>query len=152
MSFTYTSNPATVPLDAVRFLVGDTDSTRAELQDSEVTFAISLSSVPALAAAQLADALAAKYSAQVDKQIGDLKITLSQKAAQFKQLAQSLRANAWRSPALLIASAPYAGGLKIQEKLDQLADTDATHPSFRRGMNDYVTDTSSSQSIVSPIP
>lgn len=40
MSFTYSGNPADSPLDAARFLIGDTDENAPIMQDEEISYII----------------------------------------------------------------------------------------------------------------
>ena len=62
MAWTYTDNPASVPRDKVRFLLGDTDAREPLCSDAEVALALSEEASDAYrAAAYLADRLAARF-------------------------------------------------------------------------------------------
>lgn len=76
------------PLDQVRFLLGDTDTSDAMLSDQEITALLGLYSSTAEAAAQGARSLSARYARQVDREVGDLKVMFSQRAKHFADLAE----------------------------------------------------------------
>lgn len=101
MSWTYSGDPATNDKDKVRFLIGDTDQTDQLLQDEEITYLLSETPNVLLVASRAAKAIAAKFSRQADKAVGDLRISLSQKAQAYMALAADLekRAESVSAPA-----------------------------------------------------
>jgi hypothetical protein len=119
---TYSGNPATSPLDEVRFLVGDTGPV-FDLNNAEINYQFYIvygfpfppGTPPAqgnfLPAAYCADAIAALYRKMVDKTVGDLSISYSQMAKNFNDLAVRLR-----SRATLAGVPTYFGGLSRQQK------------------------------------
>lgn len=132
MAFTYTSDPENSKRDAVRLLTGDTDSTDALLQDSEVDYFLSLYSdtvYPAAAAA--CDAISSKYARQADTTNGRLSIRASQRSYAYAQKAKELRRDT------LLGAEVFAGGLTISGKNTLDDDSDAVQPAFSVGMDDY---------------
>lgn len=120
MAWTYSGNPATSLRDQVRFLIGDTDPDDPLLQDEEIDWLLAQSNQNVLAAAaEACQAISARYSRQADRQVGDLRIALSQKAEAYAKRAQEFRAK------LPIATGtPFAGGINKQ-------------PYFRLGLHNY---------------
>ena len=132
MAFTYTSDPENSKRDAVRLLTGDTVSTDALLQDSEVEYFLSLyddAVYPAAAAA--CDAISSKYARQADTTNGRLSVKASQRSEAYAKKAKDLRRDT------LLGAEVFAGGLTISGKDDLNADTDAVQPAFSVGMDDY---------------
>lgn len=101
----------------------------AELSDESITAILAIESDARVAAAICAESLAGRYSSLVDKKIGDLSISYSQRAKQWKELAASLRTSA-RSALF----EPWAGGLSEGDKAARRADTDLVQPAFRRDL------------------
>lgn len=130
MTWSYSGDPASSDKDAARFHAGDTETTDQLATDEEFNFALLDQPDPRLAAAVVLEALAARFSRQADKRVGQISEQLSQRAEAFAARAKDLRRLA-SSKAL-----PVFGGLSISEKdsLDQ--DTDAVQPSFRIGQFD----------------
>ena len=95
MAFTYV-DPTSGDRDKVRFLIQDTDSTDAHLQDAEITYLITVWGNVYKAAAYAAEIIAAKYSHKTNysRSIGDLSISESyaESATQFRELARSINA------------------------------------------------------------
>lgn len=97
MAWTYTGLPATVPVDTVRFHIGDVVQTPTSLQDAEVTYLISeAGGDPLLAAANAADLWAGRFAglSASSKSVGDLSISQDHAgaAARLYDLARRLRA------------------------------------------------------------
>lgn len=136
MTWTYDGAPGTgstaAERDAVRFLVGDTDSSDPLVTDEEIGYALDTEGGINPAAAVAARAIAAKFSRQADKEVGDLSIKLSQKAAAYTTLAKKLTAQS----AIKLA-VPFAGGISIASKKTFETNTDRVEPSFYRDMHDY---------------
>lgn len=123
---TYSGNPASSPLDEVRFLIGDTNTAAFQLADGEINYNIALVSGSApppnknfLAASYCAEAIAGQYAKMVDKAVGDLHISYSQLAKQYQGLSLRLRSRA------ALASVPvYFGGLSKADKAANDANPD----------------------------
>lgn len=128
MAWTYTDSPSTVPRDAVRWLVGDTNTADQQVTDAEVDFALDSSSSSGQAAAMVARALAAKYARQADKSVGDLSISASQRSKAYRDLADALESGA----AVAAVPIPLAGGISIDDKRTAEVDTDRVRPAFSK--------------------
>jgi hypothetical protein len=134
MAFTYV-DPNSSDRDKVRFLIQDTDSTDAHLQDAEIAYLLSVWTNVYAAAAYAAEAIAAKYAHKTNysRSIGDLSISESYatSAAEFRELAKTLKAqelDVFPPSVKINASAIMA----TADKLVQTYKTD-----FYTGMHDY---------------
>lgn len=124
--WTYSAAPGSSPIDAVRFLVGDTDPDDKQMDDCEIEFLLDQNGGPLNAAICAALGLAAIYSREVtDRNQGD-RGSLSQ---HYIDLASELQKKRARR-----AVAAYAGGLSHAEKGAQEANTDRVAPEFTRDM------------------
>lgn len=100
-TWSYTGDPSARPLDTVRFLAGDTNSSSQQITDEEIAFLLSESNDDTyLAAASVCDAMASKVAAKVDysRSVGDLSLS-TQYGAQMNTLlkrAENLRKQASR--------------------------------------------------------
>ena len=87
---TYSGDPASSDLDAVRFLVGDTDQSGFVLSDPEIEFLITTEGAIYPAAAQAALTMAASFGRKADKSVGDLSIRYSDRREHYLELANKL--------------------------------------------------------------
>lgn len=94
MAWTYSGDPSQSDLDMVRWLVGDTDKTDQLALDEEIDAALDRYGSPDRAAAHIARGIAAKFARLFDKAAGDVRKSLSQKAENYKNLADELDASA----------------------------------------------------------
>lgn len=97
MAWTYTGAPGTVPVDTVRFHIGDVTQTPNSLTDEEITYLISeASGDPLLAAASAADLWAGRFAglSASSKSVGDLTIAQDHAgaAARLYDVGRRLRA------------------------------------------------------------
>lgn len=124
-----------VDTDLVRLLVGDSDPDNQLLTDDQVTLITAQFNSSSLAAAACADALAAKFSRSVTFAVEGLSIQNSQKAANYRALAQRLRSQA----VLTDDGALGASVLGISKsEMDVVDDNlDRTPSRFKVGMSDY---------------
>ena len=95
MTWTYTNNPTESRRDALRLAVGDTIENDPRLSDEEVEHFLGLypDSLD-LAAAQAAEAIAARYSSMAVSYVGDLDNSPHLKAEYYLKLARQLRSRA----------------------------------------------------------
>lgn len=128
MSWSYSGNPASSDLDAVRFLIGDTNTADQQLSNEEIQFLIDQEGNVYRAAAKACLSISAKFARFVDKSVGDLQISYSQRQAAYASLAQSLTNQAATRSAI-----PYAGGISLADKHATEDNTDRTPPAFYRG-------------------
>ncbi len=104
MAWTYGGDPSANNRDAIRFLIGDTDTSNQLLQDAEITFLFNQwNSNVYLAAAHACDALYSKFAGKSDysRSVGDLSIStqFGQQADRYRALsAQLLAQNASATP------------------------------------------------------
>lgn len=133
MSWTYDSSQlAASAMMQVRFLMGDTTPTDQQVQDEEITFALSQRPSIYGAAAIVCRSLASKLSRQADVVDKDLRTMLSARAK-----AYAARAIEYDNKASVLGGGrPYAGGLSISDKIRNEQDTDRMQPQFNIGMED----------------
>ena len=129
---TYTGDPSSSANDRVRFEVGDTDCTNAQLSDEEIKVLVDEGGSTLVAAAKAADTLAAKYAGRVDESIGGTSKSWSQRFEHYRALADRLRRRAGQAASPVAAVAPYAGGLSDDEKSEDRIDTDLIPPVFAK--------------------
>ena len=93
MANSYSGDPAASAADAVRFQLGDTDTTAGQynFEDEEVAYALSLyQSNVLIAAAYLARVLATRYADKRDRNIGPLSISYQQQYQRWTETADRL--------------------------------------------------------------
>lgn len=140
---TWTYNAASLSasdLYKVRLAIGDTDSTRQQLQDEEIQFVLDTETIVTLAAAACCDMLAAKYGFQVNTENSELRVSAAARHKHYLELADRLRRFPGDIPGgtgggTYEASA-YAGGTSVAAKEDLEADTDLVPSSFSVGQDD----------------
>jgi hypothetical protein len=140
MSWSYSGNPSTSDKDAVRYLSGDTDTTDQLATDEEILWVLTQYPDVYTAAAIVCESIAAKLGTQVDKSIGSLSVSASQRAAAFRKQATTLRLNSNASAEV------FVGGLSISAKQTLNEDTDAVQPSFRFNQDDNYRSTNERES------
>jgi hypothetical protein len=135
MAWTYSGDPSSSTRDAVRFLIGDTDTTDQLLQDEEIDYILSLRTNVHLAAAECAGAISAKFSRYASKSVGDLRISYGDRKRQYDELVRQLRRRA------NLAVAPVCTSISVSDKEGNEEDTDLVKPAIKIGMHDnkYVT-------------
>tara|TARA_R110000782_G_scaffold10038_1_gene31595 strand:+ start:115 stop:570 length:456 start_codon:yes stop_codon:yes gene_type:complete len=118
-------------LNVVRLLVGDTNTVDQQVQDEEVTFALSENGNNVYySGAWTSRAIASKYSRQVTTELsGALKAQYSDLAKQYKVLADSLEYQGKTSGA---AVGILAGGITESGIKAVREDTNRIEGSFRR--------------------
>lgn len=96
MTWTYNGDPVNSDRDWVRWKTGLTDSSRELVTDEEIEAELSDQSNRWYAAAEVADAVAALFSRDVDFDYDDIAEDASQAQEQYRNLADDLRARAER--------------------------------------------------------
>lgn len=134
MAWSYSGNPSSSSRDSVRFLSGDTNSQDPQLQDSEVDFLVSTYGNIFKAAAYACKDIAAKYARLVDKAVGDLRISYSQRQRSYDELSKDLLRQSANRSAL-----PQAGGISVADKKNNELDPDTVQPSFTKHQFQYPT-------------
>jgi len=118
-------------LNSVRLLVGDTDTNDQQVQNEEITFALSETGDNIYsAAAWVARTIASQYSRRVSTQLdGALSADYSDLAEQYYKLAEDLEYRGKTNGAVLGVA---AGGLTISDIQAVRANTNRVEGSFRR--------------------
>ena len=118
-------------LNSVRLLVGDTDTTDQQVQNEEITFALTETGNNIYAAASwVARTIASQYSRRVNTTLdGALSADYTDLAAQYFKLAEDLEYRGKTNGAVLGVA---AGGLTISDINAVRANTNRVEGSFRR--------------------
>lgn len=135
MTWTYGGAPGTTTAatrrDAVRLLVGDTDTTDQQITDEEIAFGLSQASDDIYnASALLCRALAGKYARLVDTSVESVSSSYSQRAKQYAELAVRLTKEGKKLGSVGMG-VPVAGGMSISEMEGVESDTDRVPSAFR---------------------
>ena len=144
MTWTYSGNPSASALDAIRFLIGDTDTNDPLISNEEIAWVNSEASGSSSGTTALYDAayrsclfVASKLARLADKSIGDLQVSMSQKAQGYLRQSQELKALAQRHGGV---PTPYAGGISISDKDIDEDNSDSVRPYFSTGQFSNVDD------------
>lgn len=131
MTWTYSGNPSSSSRDAIRFLIGDTDTTDQLLSNEEIDYIISVQGASNRAASEAARAVAAKYARLMSRSIGGLSADFSAKYRQYLELANSLLTTEETHPV-----SPYISGYNRPAK-DAIEDNPDRESTFsRKGIMD----------------
>lgn len=100
MTWSYTGDPADSTKDAVRFLIGDTDTSDQLLTDEEIDYTVDSSGSLYQAAHDSAYAIASTFARMASsKSVGDMSLSYSDRAASYYQVAdRMLQLQAKRQP------------------------------------------------------
>jgi len=147
MTWTYslsllTTSGVTSQMHRVRLLIGDTDSSRQQLQDEEIYFTLSQQTATNYAAADCADLLSAKYAFQVNTENSELRISAAARHKHYADLAKRLRsAGPGETPsgvgAGVVVAEPFAGGISVTQNENTASDSDNVLPPFAVGQDDF---------------
>jgi len=129
-TWNYSGDPGASSKDAVRFLIGDTDSRDQLISDQEIDYLVSAVGTTNEAAAQACEAISVG-GRLVDKEVDDLVIKGRQRAEQYRDLAKALRNRRVGS-----RLGVYAGGISIADGRARDIDQDRPSPAFDRGQFD----------------
>lgn len=137
MTWSYSGDPSTTPMDCVRFLTGDTLRNDQQRQNEEIDWTLTETGDNVyLAGALVCDSLASQYARDSDKSSDDLREQLSQRSRAYAARAAELRERAAAGTSGIALAVPHAGGIS-QARIDAAADdTDYPAPAFRPGMFD----------------
>lgn len=138
MAWTYGANPASSTLDAVRLLIGDTDTNDQQLQDGEIQWNLSKYSNNVYAAAVAsARQVAARYARMMDSDIESVSVKASVLYKNYADLANKIAAegtstgNGTNNPIGV-----YVGGVTISDVEATDAESDRLPPAFVDGQFD----------------
>ena len=134
---TYSGNPASSDRNRIRFLLGDTSGgvatspTTEFLTDAEIDGVLTLQTNVLLAAADCAEAIAAKKALLIiDHSVLSTSVSLGGSTDAWLRLAERLRAQASRRCTILV------GGRTFDQKANLDEDSTLIQPMFKRGMDD----------------
>lgn len=130
MTWSYSGDPASGDVDAVRFEIPDTDESVELVSDEEIEYALTEESGVIGAAARCCEIVARKFAQQADVATGDVKLTYSKQAENLALRAKELREQA------VGTHAPYSGSQSISRKEALAEDGDLVPPKFTRGQFD----------------
>jgi hypothetical protein len=138
MTWTYDGTPGTATAagrrDAVRMLVGDTDTTDQQSTDEEIAFALDQASNGVYgASAIVARSLAGQYARRVDTTFGSVSSANSQRSKSYLDLATRYEREALTKDGSGLG-APSAGGISISAMDSVEDDSDRVEPAFKRDM------------------
>lgn len=131
MTWSYSGNPSSSTGDAVRFLVGDTDTTDQLISNEEIAFFVAEFNNARRSASEAARAIAAKYARLMSRSIGGLSADFSAKYRQYLELADNLLSKEEMKPVALFIS----GYTKSQKEIVEL-DDDRESTFSRKGIMD----------------
>ena len=133
-TYTYSGDPASSTKDAVRFYIGDVDTSRPLLSDEEIAFLLLGTNpvdTPTQAAIQALRILSTKFAREADVTVGEISKSFSQISKAFAE-----RADALEEQLALQYAIPYFGGTSRSAKQALDADGDGVGPMFRIGQFD----------------
>lgn len=134
MTWTYSGNPADSDRDKVRFLVFDTDTNEQLLSNEEIAWLLSEQTNVYLAAANAAEAIAAKFAKDITRSAVGLSANVGNRAQFYLELAEKLRNQVGTTNK---RGEVFAGGLTISGKDSLDSDSDAIQPGFKIGEFDW---------------
>lgn len=134
MTWTY-SNPAASDKDAVRFLVGDTDTSDQLVSNEEIEYTLEEFPDTYLAAASVAESIASKFAREVTHSADGLSYSGDQLSKHYTDMAERLRHLAKRRRRGGVV--PYAGGISWREREKDDQDGDLIKTSFSSHMHDH---------------
>lgn len=133
MTWSYSPALATAK-DRVRFKVGDTDTTDQLISDEEVAGVLSVQANEALAAAQLAEAIAGRFSRKAAFSNGSLSMQADQQAKAYMELAARLRSQASQDAIHQVGI--LVGGRTIAGRVALATDPSVVQPAFALDQDD----------------
>lgn len=132
MTWTYTNDPVNVPRDAVRLLVGDTDTNDQKLTDEAIVFFLTQAGDDTyLAAALSARSIAASFAVEVDTKFESVSSDYSQLAENYYKLATRLEAQSKKFGSRGLGL-PAAGGLTYSDIRANDLNDDRVQPKFKQ--------------------
>ncbi len=131
MAWTYSGDPANSQRDAVRFLIGDTDTNDQLLNDAEIEYFIAEHGTTNRSASEAARAISAKFARLMNRSIGAMSADFGAKYRQYKELATDLIGKEETEPV-----SPFVSGWKKDQKEDFYEDSNREAIFGRKGVHD----------------
>lgn len=140
--FSYSGNPSTSPLDAIRFYSQDIREDDPFISDEEINFIIQswihVSDSPLFLAAVVCDVISARFAREISFSADGVSVGASDLQEKFEKLADSLRA---QYQAQDIGGIPSAGGMIAGEEFDPSVEplvwSKGMHDNPAAGRQDY---------------
>ena len=132
MTWTYSGDPSLSSLDAVRFMLGDIDSTVQLLSNEEINYLL-VGRTPRGAAAEAASSLAARFAREVSFSADGVSVSVEQLQDKYAKLALELRAGDRRDRQ---RGYPYGGGYSRADVAREQADSDRIPLHFASHIHD----------------
>lgn len=132
MTWTYTNDPVGEPVDAIRLLIQDTDSSDPLISDEEIAYFIAKGGSDIGAAYLAALSISAKFGRLADERTGGIEVKWSQRSRAYAALASDLK----KQIIMHSAPMPYAGGVSISDIETRRSNTDRTTEAFSLGITD----------------
>ncbi|NBO55357.1 MAG: hypothetical protein EBU84_12380 [Actinobacteria bacterium] len=131
MAWSYSGDPTTSTRDAVRFLIGDTDTNDQLISNEEINYFVTEFGNARRSASEAARAVAAKFARLMNRSIGGLSADFSAKYRQYLELADNLLSKEEMAPVSL-----YISGYSRSAKEAVELDTDREPTFSRKGIMD----------------
>ena len=132
-TWTYSGDPASSNKDAVRWLIGDTNTNDQLACDEEINYALAETNDDVyLASAMVANSIAGKFARDAESAIDSVRVSLQQRYQQYSALASKLLND--RKTFGATTSGLLITGKSISEMDSVDEDEDIPNPFFRRDM------------------
>ncbi len=135
MTWSYTGDPSSSNKDAVRFIIGDTNTTDQLLSDEEINWLLGQYGSPSKTAYHACLAIAGKFARLVSQEAGRIKVKAESKYLQYKQLADDFRANEKAGFGKTLTA--YAGGISKADIAARDANPDKPALPFSLGQDSW---------------
>lgn len=133
MSWSYTNDPANVPLDEIRLIIGDTVSSDPQLQNEELEYFLGKYPSMTQAAIGAITVLISKYSRLADETTAEVALKWSQRSDAYRKLKADLSDP---NGALSQVPTPYGGGISKSDVNARSGNPDRVSEIFNTGMFD----------------
>jgi hypothetical protein len=130
-NWSYTGQPGSRQIDAIRFIVGDTDPTDQLVTDEEIQYMLNRHGSVNRTSAEVARAIAAKFARLMSRSIGGLTADFSAKYRQYMELAANLTGNEESEPV-----SPFISGFNRTQKESVELESDRETTFSRKGIHD----------------
>lgn len=127
MTISYSGNPSTSTVDALRLLTGDTNCTQALLHDEELAYLLTTYTTVAAAVPEVLRAMLLRCAMDtlvsadgITRDLTERRVALERRLADVTQQAQ------FRSVV------PFVGGISVSERDTRREATDLVQPAFQR--------------------
>jgi hypothetical protein len=130
MGWSYSNSPQKSDRDAVRLLVGDTDSADKLLSNEEIEYFLAQEGSVSRAARLAVTTLIAKFSRLADESVGQVKVNFSKRVENLMSLSKELEKRA-----AVVGVEWIAGGITHTDKAKSADDPDIVQPFFDRELH-----------------